>query len=161
MSFDPNYKPDSIDWQILEALQDDARISYTAIGKQIGLSRPSVSERIKRLEEVGIITGYRAVVDPSKLGLTITAFIKIDTNKKDDAKELTQILLDMEEVQQVYRGTGGACFTIQVVVSSIEHLDVILENILDYGSPTTTIMLASLIRNRKFTRKISDVITQP
>ncbi|MEL6151413.1 MAG: Lrp/AsnC family transcriptional regulator [Chloroflexota bacterium] len=156
MAFDPGYQPDDIDWMILDALQEDARQSYTSIGQQIGLSRPAIAERIKRLEDVGIISAYRAVIDPEKLGFNMTAFIRMNTNKREDTAKLTEILLDMPEVQQCFRGTGGDCFTIQVRVGSIKHLDRVLEQIRDYGNPTTTIMLASLLEYRKLTRQMSE-----
>lgn len=149
MSVEPNYGLDDTDWKLLQALEADARQSFTALGERIGLSRPAVAERIRRLEELGIIAGYHAEIDLSKLGQGITAFIRMNTNKKEDATNLTALLMEMDEVKECYRGTGGDCFTIKVAVSSIPHLDAVLEQIRDYGNPTTSVMLASVIRNRQ------------
>jgi Lrp/AsnC family transcriptional regulator, leucine-responsive regulatory protein len=152
MASESTYTLDDTDWKLLQALQEDARQSFTALGQCIGLSRPAVAERVKRLEELGIISGYRAEIDLGKLGQGITAFIRMNTNKKDDAAKLTAILFDLEEVKECYRGTGGDCFTIKVVVSSIQHLDAVLEQIREYGNPTTSVMLASVIHNRQIVK---------
>ncbi|MBX3082295.1 MAG: Lrp/AsnC family transcriptional regulator [Anaerolineae bacterium] len=149
MTIEPTYSLDDTDWKLLQALEEDARQSFTALGERIGLSRPAVAERIRRLEELGIIAGYHAEIDLSKLGQGITAFIRMNTNKKEDAANLTALLMEMDEVKECYRGTGGDCFTIKVAVSSIPHLDAVLEQIRDYGNPTTSVMLASVIRNRQ------------
>ena len=152
MASETTYTLDDTDWKLLQALQEDARQSFTALGQCIGLSRPAVAERVKRLEELGIISAYRAELDLAKLGQGITAFIRMNTNKKDDAAKLTAILFDLEEVKECYRGTGGDCFTIKVVVSSIPHLDAVLEQIREYGNPTTSVMLASVIHNRQIVK---------
>ncbi len=143
---------DETDWKLIEALQADARQSYTALGRCIGLSRPAVAERVRRLEEIGVITGYRATIDPAKLGLTMTAFIRLSTNTRSEAAAFSAFLLELPEVQECYRGTGGDCFTIKVLVASLAHLDVILERIRDYGNPTTSIMLAALVTHRDFVK---------
>lgn len=152
MAIEPIYTLDDTDWKLLQTLQEDARQSFTALGQCIGLSRPSVAERVRRLEELGIIKGYRAEIDLAKLGQCITAFIRMNTNKKDDAAKLTAILFNLEEVKECYRGTGGDCFTIKVVVSSISHLDAVLEQIREYGNPITSVMLAPVITQRQLVK---------
>jgi Lrp/AsnC family leucine-responsive transcriptional regulator len=148
MATEPTYTLDDTDFKLLQALQADARQSFTALGEHIGLSRPAVAERVRRLEDLGIIAGYRAEIDLAKLGQGITAFIRMNTNRKDDAIKLTALLWELPEVKECYRGTGGDCFTIKVVVSSIPHLDAVLDQIREYGNSTTSVMLASVISNR-------------
>ncbi len=139
---------DATDWKILEALQANARASFTTLGQAVGLSRPAVAERVRRLEDAGVITGYRATVDPAKLGLSITAFVRMHTNQGESAAALTDLLLSLPEVQECYRGTGGDCFTIKLVAASIAHLDRVLGQLQRYGDPTTSIMLAPVLTDR-------------
>lgn len=139
---------DETDWKLIESLQLDARQSYTALGQQVGLSRPAVVERIRRLEEYGVITGYRAVIDPSKLGLGITAFVRISTQTVEEARELSRFAIEAPEVQECYCGTGSDCFTMRVLVASLEQLDAFLERIRIYGNPTSSVMLTSLVKQR-------------
>ena len=148
MTITPQYTLDATDWKLLEALQANARESFTLLGKRVGLSRPAVAERIRRLEDAGVITGYRVALDPVKLGLPITAFIRMHTNQHDAAENLTTLLTSLPEVQECYRGTGGDCFTIKVIVPSIAHLDLVLQRIQTYGEPTTSVMLAPVLTNR-------------
>src|SRR5688572_19886491 len=145
MATEPTYILDDTDFKLIQALQEDARQSFTALGDHIGLSRPAVAERGRRLEELGIISGYRAEMDLTKLGQGITAFIRRNTNRRDDATKLTALLCELREVKECYRGPGGDCFTIKVVVSSIAHLDAVLDQIREYGNPSASVMLASVI----------------
>jgi Lrp/AsnC family leucine-responsive transcriptional regulator len=139
---------DATDWKLLGALQANARASFTTLGRLVGLSRPAVAERVRRLEEAGVITGYRVALDPTKVGLPITAYVRMHTNQNDAAAALTALLMTLPEVQECYRGTGGDCFTIKVVVSSVGHLDRVLNQLQVYGNPTTSVMLAPVITDR-------------
>jgi Transcriptional regulators len=146
---------DETDWKLIEALQRDARQSYTALGQQVGLSRPAVVERIRRLEDSGVITGYRAVIDPSKLGLDITAFVRISTQTVEESQELSRLIRESPEVQECYCGTGSDCFTMRVLVASLEQLDAFLERIRVYGNPISSVMLSSVVTQRDF--RLSDM----
>jgi Lrp/AsnC family leucine-responsive transcriptional regulator len=143
---------DETDWHLIEALQTDARQSFTALGQAVGLSRPAVAERVRRLEDLGVITGYRAVIDLARLGYTITAFVRISSCTRGDAAALSAILVSMPEVQECFRGTGDDCFIIKIAVQSIAHLDAVLDQVRDYGSSTTSVILSVLVTNRTLVR---------
>ncbi len=139
---------DETDWHLIEALQVDARQSFTALGQAVGLSRPAVAERVRRLEELGVITGYRATIDLSRVGYAITAFTRIRTNSREDSAKVSAILADMPEVQECFRGTGDDCFVVKVAVESVAHLDALLEQLRDYGHSTTSVVLATVVTHR-------------
>ena len=143
---------DAVDWRILTILQEDGRISYTDLGKQVGLTRPAVAERVRRLEEIGVITGYRAEVDPSKLGLPILAFIRIGAIG-DVFASVAKVVLEIPEVIECHRGTGGECFILKVRVSSLPHLESVIDQLTQFGQVTTSIVLSSVLRQRAITLK--------
>jgi len=138
---------DEIDRKILTSLQSDARISYAELGRQIGLSTPAVIERVRKLEYAGIVTGYRAEIDPSKVGLPIIAFIRMSISGVDYS-HIIDVAKESLEVLECHRGTGGDSFIMKVAVSSVEHLQEVIDRLIPYGITTTTIVLSSPVKNR-------------
>lgn len=143
---------DKVDWRILAILQEDGRVSYTELGKQIGLTRPAVAERVRRLETMGVITGYRADVNPSKLGLPILTFIRIGAIG-DVFASVAKVVLEIPEVIECHRGTGGECFILKVRVSSLPHLEAVIDQLTSFGKVTTSIVLSSVLNQRAITSK--------
>ena len=138
---------DEIDWKILKALQQNARITFAELGRQIGLSTPAVIERIRKLEDTKIITGYRAEIDTAKIGLTITAFIRMSITGVDYSK-IIKVVEKSKEVLECHRGTGGDSFIMKVAVSSVEHLQGLIDKFVPYGITTTSIVLSSPVKSR-------------
>jgi Lrp/AsnC family leucine-responsive transcriptional regulator len=127
---------------MIEILQDDGRISVSELGRRVGLSQPATSERLKRLEERGIITGYRAVIDPASIGLGTMAIIRLRTTHeyiKTGLKQFSQ----MPQVIEVLRLTGEDCFHLKVIVPTPAELESIVDAVARYGSVTTAIVLRS------------------
>jgi Lrp/AsnC family leucine-responsive transcriptional regulator len=139
---------DDIDWRIIDALQKDARLSFTALGQLIGLSRPAVAERVHRLEELGVITGYRAMIDLTRIGRNIVAFIRLSTPSNSETEAAGKLISSLPQVQECYRSLGDDCFIIKVVVASIGELDTLLEALKSYGKTSTTVTLSQLIAPR-------------
>src|SRR4051812_15713208 len=100
---------DEIDRKILGLLQDDARISYAELGRRVGLTTPAVIERVRKLEDGGIITGYRAGIDAAKVGFPITAFIRMSITGVDYS-HIIEVAQESKEVLECHRGTGGDSF---------------------------------------------------
>ena len=138
---------DQIDWKILKTLQMNARISYAELGRRINLTTPAVIERVRKLEDAGIITSYRAEIDTAKVGLPITAFIRMSISGVDFS-QIVQIAAGSNEVLECHRGTGGDSFIMKVAVASVEHLQNLIDRLTPYGITTTSIVLSSPVKNR-------------
>ena len=138
---------DQIDWKILKELQEDGRVSYAALGRTVGLTTPAVIERVRKLEDAGIITGYRAEIDTAKVGLPITAFIRMSISGVDYSRIIT-VARDSVEILECHRGTGGDSFIMKVAVSNVEHLQNLIDKLTPYGITTTSIVLSSPVKRR-------------
>lgn len=138
---------DEIDWKILIELQEDARISFAELGRRIGLTTPAIIERVRKMEDAKIITGYRAEIDTAKVGLPVTAFIRMSITGVDYS-QIIETVKDAKEVLECHRGTGGDSFIIKVAVASIEHLQTIIDKLTPYGITTTAIVLSSPVKGR-------------
>jgi Lrp/AsnC family leucine-responsive transcriptional regulator len=138
---------DEIDRKILKELQKDARVSYAELGRRVGLTTPAVIERVRKLEDSGVIKGYRAEVDTAKVGLPITAFIRMSITGVDYS-HIIEVAEQSNEVLECHRGTGGDSFIMKVAVSSVEHLQELIDRLVPYGITTTTIVLSSPVKRR-------------
>jgi Lrp/AsnC family transcriptional regulator, leucine-responsive regulatory protein len=147
LALDSQFSMDDISRKILTALQCDARASFTELGRLVGLSAPAVAERVHRLEDAGIITGYRAEVNTARLGLPICAFIRIRTSGGFEART-AELLRTLPEVMECHRITGSDCFIVKIVVSSIPHLEEMIDRLSPYGELTTSIVLSSPVTHR-------------
>jgi len=133
---------DAINRQILKELQGDPRLSMTELGRRVGLSSPSVTERVRRLEAAGIIRGYRLEVDPAKLGLPVSAYIRVRPNPGQLTK-VAELARRIPQVVECHRITGEDCFIIKAYIPAIDQLDRLLDLFLAHGSTTTTIIQSS------------------
>ncbi len=138
---------DEIDKKLLSELQEDARTSYAELGRRVGLTTPAVIERVRKLEDAAIITGYRAEIDTSKVGLPISAFIRMSISGVDYS-HIIEVAEGSSEVLECHRGTGGDSFIMKVAVASVEHLQEMIDRLTPYGITTTTIVLSSPVRKR-------------
>ena len=138
---------DKISWNILRELQEDARLSYAELGRRVGLTTPAVIERVKRLEEAGIILGYRAEINLSKIGKPILAFIRMSITGVDFAR-IVEVAEKSPEILECHRGTGGDSFIMKVAVASIEDLQKAIDELIPYGVTTTSIVLSSPVTRR-------------
>lgn len=141
-SLTPHSLLDPTDVAIIETLQDDGRISVSELGRKVGLSQPATSERLRRLEDRGIVTGYRAVVDPASVGLGMMAIIRLRTTHEHIKPCLRQFAA-MPQIIEILRLTGEDCFHLKVIVPSPADLETIVDTIARYGPVTTAIVLRS------------------
>ena len=138
---------DDIDRKVLTELQQDARVSYAELGRRVGLTTPAVIERVRKLEDAGVIIGYRAEIDPAKVGLPITAFVRMSITGVDYS-HIIEVAEQSNEVLECHRGTGGDSFIMKVAVESVEHLQQIIDKLTPYGITTTAIVLSSPVKRR-------------
>lgn len=147
---------DEVGWQILQALQEDARLSFAELGRRVGLSLPAVAERVRRLEEAGIITGYRAEVNMSKIELPIMVFIRMNT-PRNQYPALIALLNALPQVLEGHHLTGSESFIIKVVVASIGDLERLIGQLSAYGQTTTSIVLSSPVVKKVISREATQV----
>ncbi|MDR7118377.1 Lrp/AsnC family transcriptional regulator [Caulobacter sp. BE254] len=133
---------DAKDIAIIEALQADGRISLSELGRRIGLSQPSMSERVRRLEERGIITGYSARIDPLALGLALSAIIRLKTTH-EHMRACLETFERLPYVVEVHRVTGDDCFVLKALVPAAGDLATIVDAIGRFGPVTTSVVLQS------------------
>ena len=138
---------DDIDRKILHELQVDARTSYAELGRRVSLTTPAVIERVRKLEDAGVITGYRAEIDTAKIGLPITAFVRMSITGVDYS-HIIEVAQQSNEVLECHRGTGGDSFIMKVAVASVEHLQEIIDKLTPYGITTTAIVLSSPVKRK-------------
>ncbi len=143
---------DDIGWHILEQLQKDGRLSFAELGRRVGLTLPAVAERVRKMEDAGIITGFRAEVNPAKIGLPIAAFIRISV-VGDVFARIAKAVRDMPEVLECHRGTGADSFTLKVAVESVQHLERLIDKLTPFGTTSTSIVLSTLVKHRSFLRR--------
>ncbi len=138
---------DHIGWKILAELQENARIAFAELGRRVGLSKPAAADRVRRLEDEGVITGYRTEIDPAKVGFPVLAFVRVNLIG-DALHKFPQKAAARPEVLEVHRVTGSESFVVKVAVSDNVHLQVVLDALAPYASTTTSIVLTSYIRGR-------------
>jgi Lrp/AsnC family leucine-responsive transcriptional regulator len=130
---------DPVNVQLLTELQHDPRIPMAALARRVGMSSPAVTERVRRLEESGVIRGYRLDVNPAALGLPLTAFIRVRPNAGSLPK-VAELARAIPDVVECHRITGEDCFIVKVHLPAIDQLDRILDRFLLLGTTTTSIV---------------------
>lgn len=138
----PNELLDAINLRLLGELRRDPRLSMAELGRRVGMSSPSVTERVRRLEEAGIIMGYRLDVSAAALGLPLTAYVRIRPDPGQLAK-VAELAQRLPEVVECHRITGEDCFILKIHFPAMDQLDRILDRFLAYGTTTTSIVQSS------------------
>jgi len=134
---------DATGWRILDLLQENARIPFSELGRQVGLSAPAVAERVRRMEDAGLITGYRVEVAHDKLGFPIVALIRVAAPEEKCAR-LKALVQGLAEVLECHHVTGADAYALKVVASSMKHLESVIEAIARHGgTPATAVVLSS------------------
>ncbi len=138
---------DITDYKIIEILQEHGRISMKDLGKIVGLTSPAVSERVKRLEEAGVIEGYKAVVNPDALGRVIKAFIHISL-----PSDKYEVFLDKarndSRIVECHHITGDDCSLLKVIVKDMYELESVIDSIKTIGSTKTSVILSTPIQSK-------------
>jgi Lrp/AsnC family transcriptional regulator, leucine-responsive regulatory protein len=133
--------------QILALLAGNPRMSVSELARSVGMSAPATRERIQRMEEAGVIRGYRLDIDPSALGYPITAIIRVRP-MPGKLPKIAELAVAMPQVMECHRITGEDCFILKVGLDSLDNLDVILDQFLVYGQTTTSIVQSTPVAPR-------------
>lgn len=138
---------DAIDAKLLQALAADARTSTAELARRVGLSAPSVGERIRRLEETGVIEGYAARINPEALGLPISAWLRIRPIP-GQLRKVAEVVRNLPEIIRCDRVTGEDCFIARAHVRSVAHLERLIDEIIPYAMTNTSIIQSAPVPPR-------------
>ena len=138
---------DAIDCQLLTRLQADARLSYRALGRLIGLSQPAVADRIRRMEEDGVLTGYRGQIDRAMVGLPITAYLRVRCTT-DKFNAVQRLALGLPSVLECHHVTGEDCFFVKVATATVTDLEQAIERFREYGETISSVVLSTVTENK-------------
>ena len=140
---------DALDRQILELLQSDGRIKLSELGRRVRLSPAAVTERVRRLEAAGVISGYGAHVAPARLGYGIQAFIRVNPHGGYNLRHpRTLELMERPEITEVHHVVGEDCWILKVAVRDTVHLEEVLDAVSALGRTTTSIVLTSPVERK-------------
>ncbi|MGW0699950.1 Lrp/AsnC family transcriptional regulator [Streptomyces sp. NPDC002867] len=145
------YSPDATDWRILQALQTQGRASFAELARSVSMSASAVTERVRRLEEAGVIKGYAAVVDQDRLGLPILAFVRL-RYPNGNYKPFHDLLDTTPEILEAHHVTGDDCFVLKVAARSMRHLEEVSGKVGALGSVTTSVVYSSPLPSRPISR---------
>ena len=148
---------DSLNWNILNLLQQNARISNAAIGRKVGISSPAVSERIKKMEDAGLILGYKTLVSPFKADYQLKAIITLRAFMGKLKPFLTKVKT-YDQVINCYRITGNENIVMEVVLKNQKQLEGFIDELIVYGETKTQIVLSNIIENTAITKPKSHEI---
>lgn len=132
---------------LLQLLQQDARLSFSEMGKRVGLSTSAVIERVRRMEESGLILAYRADVDAARLGYSLTVFLRLHTTP-DRYPRILALVDTLPEVLECYHVTGEEAFILKAVVSSVTHLEDLIRKLSPFGKTSTSVVLSAPVRRQ-------------
>jgi Lrp/AsnC family transcriptional regulator, leucine-responsive regulatory protein len=142
---------DETGWRVLTAVQENARIPFSELGRKVGLSAPAVAERVRRMEDAGIIAGYRVRLGLEPLGRPIIALIRINCPEPNAAR-VKALARELDDVLECHHLTGADSFIVRVAVATVKHLETVIESFGRYGTPTTALILSSPVADRAITR---------
>ena len=141
---------DAVDRSILTELQADGRVSLAELGRRVGLSAAATGDRVRRLEDAGVITGYRALVDPRALGYALSAIIRVRPAPRQLPK-VADLAQRTDEVVDCRRVTGEDCFVMTAHVRDVAHLEEVIDGFALYGQTTTSIVQSAPVPGRGVT----------
>lgn len=138
---------DPTDWAILAELQRDGRIALSELGRRVNLSASATTERVRRLESAGVITGYRAEVDLAKVGYAVLAVVRLKY-PGNRHEPLHALIAERPEILECLRTTGDDCYTLKVAATSMPHLEQVVNDLTGFGSTTTNIVYSQTLPYR-------------
>src|SRR5687768_16628191 len=142
---------DTVDQALIEALRADARMSYAELGRTVGMSGPSVADRVARLERSGVITGYHASVDPAAVGLSVAALVGVHLSDTSDQDQVAAALARLDEIEDCWFVAGEESFVIKVRVTDMPELEATLSRLRQISGVSrtrTTVVLSTKWENR-------------
>lgn len=147
-----NQKLDELNWSILKLLQQDARASFATIGRKVGLTPPAVAERVKKMEDLGIISGYKTIISHTQTGYQLKAIITLRAFM-GKLKAFLEAVKTFEEVINCYRITGNENIIMEVVLRDQFHLEKFIDKLIQYGETRTHIILSEVVSDAPIVKR--------
>lgn len=138
---------DATNIRLLQELEADARLSLAELGRRVGLSSPAVADRLERLEQAGVIKGYRAEIDPRALGFELAVVLRIRPAPRE-LKKVADLAQRTPEVVECHRITGDDCYLMKAHVRDVVHMEEVIDRFAVYGQTTTSIVQSSPVPRR-------------
>jgi len=163
MTMDSTALLDNCGRKLLDELQANARLSIAELGRRVGLSATATAERLKQMEEVGIIRGYSVEIDREALGLEVLAFVRMSCGGGQQYHRLLDYVQTLQEVRECHHMTGGDDLLLKVTTTNMADLEALIETLLPYGNPVTSLVFSSPVGSRRYavTGKLVTVTKQP
>jgi len=146
-----NNKIDDLNWRILKLLQENSRLSMSNIGREVGLTPPAVAERVKKMEDLGILEGFNAKVSYNLAGYQLKAIITLRAFM-GKLKPFLEMVKTLEEVINCYRITGDENIIMEVVLKDQTHLERLIDELIRYGETRTHIILSDVVSDAPIKR---------
>jgi len=144
---------DEVDWQILSILQLEARISFKELGQRIGLTGTAIAERVRKLEDEGIIESYTIRLNREKVGLPVMAFFKLRVNV-EHCKRLRELAISLPEIVEAHRVAGSEYYILKAVLLSMQHLEIMMEKFLQLGAVEVSIVLSTPVADKSIEKQV-------
>lgn len=144
-----NTKLDKTDWILIELVQADARLSFAELGRRTGISPPAAAERLRRLQDAGLIVGYHAEINTAQLGLALLVFIEIQVKRTD----YTRFRKEVEKISWIlecHHTAGRASFSLKAAVPDAQGLELLIGHLSQFGDTNTTLVLSTVLGRREF-----------
>jgi Lrp/AsnC family transcriptional regulator, leucine-responsive regulatory protein len=138
---------DSVNLRLLGELMDDPRVTIAALARRVGMSSPAVAERVERLKETGVISGFRLDLDPRAVGLPLAAYVRVRP-MPGQLQKIGELAQRTPQVVECHRITGEDCFLMKIHVAAIDQLESVLDAFLAFGQTTTSIVQSSPVALR-------------
>jgi Lrp/AsnC family transcriptional regulator, leucine-responsive regulatory protein len=142
---------DQLDIRLLELLQTDGRMTISELSKQLSLSRPSVTERLNRLQDKGIIEGFSARICPKAIGRDVIVFIQLSELKTSSYSEFEKWIMQDSDIIECHRLTGAVSYLLKAAVTGMDHLSKLIDRLTPFGNVNTSIVLSSPVSFRCIT----------
>lgn len=147
-----NERIDELNWAILQCLQENSRESFASIGRKVGLTAPAVAERVKKMEDIGLLVGYKAKISHSRAGYQLKAIITLRAFM-GKLKPFLEMVKSLEEVINCYRITGNENIIMEVVLKDQFHLEKFIDQLIQYGETRTHIILSDVVSQAPIVRR--------
>lgn len=148
-----NGPTDEKDWILLEAVQRQARVSYAELGRRADLSPPAAAERLRRLEEAGVIRGYHAVVAPERLGLGLTVLVEMRV-ARSQYDRFQKAIARLAWILECHHVSGQASFLLKAAVPDVTGLELLVGHLSQFGDTATSLVMSTVVEAREFRRDL-------